>query len=162
MSIEGKLLSILTASNSTTGEADTTLTDAVQRLVDGYGQGGGGGGCSLESGEITMAESSGNFDIVLTHHSTMPDVIAIYDTNALDTTVQRCVGALMYTRMDANFGANTFRINTSGAKARSSVAVWAGAISLMGNNILRVMSYNALTAQWYAGYTYKWYAIWFE
>lgn len=41
MSILSKLQSLLTAANATTGESDTTLTDAVQTLVDGYGQGGG-------------------------------------------------------------------------------------------------------------------------
>lgn len=41
MSIESKLQALLTASNNTTGETDTTLTDAVQRLIDGYGHGGG-------------------------------------------------------------------------------------------------------------------------
>ena len=42
MSIYSKIHSLLTAANATTGESDTTLTDAVQTLVDGYGQGGGG------------------------------------------------------------------------------------------------------------------------
>lgn len=44
MSIRSKIQSLISAANSTTGESDTTLTDAVQTLVDGYGQGGGGGG----------------------------------------------------------------------------------------------------------------------
>lgn len=42
MSIYSKLNSLLTAANTKTGESDTTLTDAVQTLIDGYGQGGGG------------------------------------------------------------------------------------------------------------------------
>lgn len=42
MSIYSKLSSLLTAANNKTGESDTTLTDAVQTLIDGYGQGGGG------------------------------------------------------------------------------------------------------------------------
>lgn len=42
MSIRSKIQSLIAAANSTTGESDTTLTDAVQTLVDGYGQGGGG------------------------------------------------------------------------------------------------------------------------
>lgn len=41
MSIYSKLSSLLTAANNKTGESDTTLTDAVQTLIDGYGQGGG-------------------------------------------------------------------------------------------------------------------------
>lgn len=41
MTILQKIQSLITAANNTTGESDTTLTDAVQTLVDGYGQGGG-------------------------------------------------------------------------------------------------------------------------
>lgn len=37
MSVESKLQAIIAAANTATGETDTTLTDAVQRLVDGYG-----------------------------------------------------------------------------------------------------------------------------
>lgn len=40
MSILSKLQALLTAANTTTGESDTTLTDAMQNLIDGYGQGG--------------------------------------------------------------------------------------------------------------------------
>ena len=46
MSIYSKLSALLTAANTKTGESDTTLTDAIQTLIDGYGQGGGGGGGS--------------------------------------------------------------------------------------------------------------------
>ena len=41
-SVYGKIQNLITAANTVTGESDTTLTDAVQTLVDGYGQGGGG------------------------------------------------------------------------------------------------------------------------
>lgn len=37
MNIKEKLQALLAASNLTTGETDTTLTDAVQSLIDGYG-----------------------------------------------------------------------------------------------------------------------------
>lgn len=40
MSIESKLQALLTASNAATGKTDTTLTDSVQSLIDGYGGGG--------------------------------------------------------------------------------------------------------------------------
>ena len=42
MSIRSKIQALITAANTKTGESDTTLTDAVQTLVDGYGQGSGG------------------------------------------------------------------------------------------------------------------------
>lgn len=40
MTVTQKLQALLNASNAKTGESNTTLTDAVQRLVDGYGGGG--------------------------------------------------------------------------------------------------------------------------
>ena len=43
-SVKSKLQSLLTASNAKTGKSDTNLTDAVNTLIEGYGQGGGGGG----------------------------------------------------------------------------------------------------------------------
>ena len=42
MSIKSKIQALIAAANTATGESDATLTDAVQTLVDGYGQGGGG------------------------------------------------------------------------------------------------------------------------
>ena len=42
MTLKEKLQSLITAANTTTGEADSDLTAAVQRLIDGYGGGGGG------------------------------------------------------------------------------------------------------------------------
>lgn len=42
-SVYGKIQNLITAANTVTGESDTTLTDAVQTLIDGYGQGGGSG-----------------------------------------------------------------------------------------------------------------------
>lgn len=57
MSIRSKIQSLITAANNTTGESDTTLTDAVQTLVDGYGQGGGGGSDIVS----VSAETIGNF-----------------------------------------------------------------------------------------------------
>lgn len=39
MSIKSKIQALITAANTKTGETDETLTDAVQTLVDGYGQG---------------------------------------------------------------------------------------------------------------------------
>lgn len=54
-SVYGKIQNLITAANNVTGESDTTLTDAVQTLVDGYGQGGGG----YTIDEIASTEPSG-------------------------------------------------------------------------------------------------------
>ena len=54
MTILQKIQSLITAANNTTGESDTTLTDAVQTLVDGYGQGGGGSGYAKKTGSFVL------------------------------------------------------------------------------------------------------------
>ena len=41
MSIRSKIQALIAAANTATGGSDATLTDAVQTLVDGFGQGGG-------------------------------------------------------------------------------------------------------------------------
>lgn len=58
--VYGKLNNLLTAANATTGESDTTLTDAVQTLIDGYGQGGGEW---TTDGIATGTEPSGAIEI---------------------------------------------------------------------------------------------------
>ena len=55
-SVYGKIQNLITAANTVTGESDTTLTDAVQTLIDGYGQGGGGW---TTDGIATRAEPNG-------------------------------------------------------------------------------------------------------
>lgn len=62
-SVYGKIQNLITAANNVTGESDTTLTDAVQTLIDGYGQGGGGISVddlatnSAPSGAVTLSSS---------------------------------------------------------------------------------------------------------
>lgn len=62
MSVYSKLSALLTAANTKTGESDTTLTDAIQTLIDGYGSGGGGGGGSgatdVASGTFTPSSTA--------------------------------------------------------------------------------------------------------
>lgn len=52
MSIKSKIQALIIAANTKTGESDTTLTDAVQTLVDGYGQ---DGGSQITKDEWTLA-----------------------------------------------------------------------------------------------------------
>ena len=42
MSLESKIRSLIAGANAKTGETDADLTNAIQRLIDGYGSGGGG------------------------------------------------------------------------------------------------------------------------
>lgn len=63
MSIKSKIQALIAAANTATGGSDATLTDAVQTLVDGYGQGGGEwttdgiADCSEPSGDLVITAS---------------------------------------------------------------------------------------------------------
>ena len=94
MSIYSKLNSLLTAANNKTGESDTTLTDAVQTLIDGYGQGGGGGqqiGVATPKANLLAmlyqleqgTAKTGTFTLATTLPNT---VVEIFDAD--DTTVK--------------------------------------------------------------------------
>lgn len=67
-SVYGKIQNLITAANTVTGESDTTLTDAVQTLIDGYG---GGGSAVLELlEEITLSEAVHSYDIDFSQYIT--------------------------------------------------------------------------------------------
>lgn len=61
--------------NETTGASDTTLSDAVRTLCDGYGGGGGGLFTLLE--ETTLAEEQRAFDIDTTQYAQEYDVLIV-------------------------------------------------------------------------------------
>lgn len=64
MSVEGKLQAIIAAANTATGETDTTLTDAVQTLIDGFGQGGGVLPAEIESITVYTQEEAWTTDVL--------------------------------------------------------------------------------------------------
>lgn len=49
MILTEKIQSLITAANNVTGGSDTSLTDAVQTLCDGYGSGGGGAVLTIDT-----------------------------------------------------------------------------------------------------------------
>lgn len=57
-SVKTELAGLLTKANAATGNADTTIHDAVYALVEGYGQGGGGDIDALIDGSITEITSN--------------------------------------------------------------------------------------------------------
>lgn len=87
MSIYSKIQSLLTAANATTGESDTTLTDAVQTLVDGYGQGGGG----YTDDDLALRNYTGSINLTLTNRAVATYAFAgsgITSVSAPDLTAQ--------------------------------------------------------------------------
>lgn len=74
--VYGKLNNLLTAANATTGESDTTLTDAVQTLIDGYG--GGGGGIFTKLLDDTLTENVRSYNINIQEAWRNYDILIIY------------------------------------------------------------------------------------
>ena len=67
MNVKEKLQALLTASNNTTGETDTTLTDAVQSLIDGYGGGGQAFEYDIIEYTVTTGSSSSGTTYTIPH-----------------------------------------------------------------------------------------------
>lgn len=92
MTIKQKIQSLIAAANTKTGESDTTLTDAVQTLVDGYGQ---SGGSVLKVTSITLTEELNSYNILqamgakLYYQNSIVSMYVIGDTAA--------VGGVAYT-----------------------------------------------------------------
>lgn len=106
MTILQKIQSLITAANNTTGESDTTLTDAVQTLVDGYGQGGGSsitvepltvtsnGTQTAPSGKayspvtVNVPQPSGTKNITISQNGTTTENVKNYASASISTNVQ--------------------------------------------------------------------------
>lgn len=81
MSILSKLQSLLSAANTATGESDTTITDAMQTLIDGYGQ--GGTRTPVKLGEYTITEPVRTLQITLTDEMKALDKLYIFTTSPI-------------------------------------------------------------------------------
>ena len=72
MSIRSKIQALIAAANTKTGESDTTLTDAVQTLVNGYGSGGGwslpSSISAIDGGSFTVASDTALNSRILSHN----------------------------------------------------------------------------------------------
>lgn len=68
-SVKAKLQGLIATANATTGNADADLTTAVNALVAGFGQGGGGGlpGVDVIKGEYIPGQTIGAFAVKLVH-----------------------------------------------------------------------------------------------
>lgn len=153
MSIYSKLSALLTAANTKTGESDTTLTDAMQTLIDGYGGGGGGGtGASeIASGTFTPSSNSTAQDIAIGKKMAQTDfLIVIYAGNgtevAYDTTYKGLVGLIVCDKALGHFdlqtdgnkspiGNLTYKLNQSGTITdKENFGIYGGSYSLRNNS----------------------------
>lgn len=120
MSIYSKLSSLLTAANNKTGESDTTLTDAVQTLIDGYGQ--GGGGVPIETGTFTVATKSKTYDII---HSlgVTPNFVFLYPVNVTNASTTYLI---LTEVLVADAGQADWRAGTDATQRPSAHGSWVG------------------------------------
>ena len=123
--IKAKLQGLIEAANAATGNADADLTAAVQSLIDGFGQSGGG---KSASGTYTPASDTGYMIVKLDF---VPNIIEFrlddFDNKAFDGVTKILTGAycngLGYSR----------RTNTSGS-ALGSTSVANGIDTLIVEN----------------------------
>lgn len=171
MSIKSKIQSLISAANNATGESDTTLTDAVQTLVDGYGQGGGGGSLpsvisKIDGGSFTLAsDTAGDRQSVSHSLGVVPKGFVIWTEDELSGTVA--------TRHIANCGATVINVTDRSSKHYACsgwvTILYNGAASIVNNALYtdaqisrimdaqRIMWGNSLLF-YKAGLTYKWLA----
>lgn len=84
MSLTSRIQALTAYANEVTGESDTTLSDAVATLAEGYGQ---GGGYSL-AGIASKTEPSGELVIDATEVPTVAGY-AFYENNAITSLIIR-------------------------------------------------------------------------
>ena len=119
MSILSKLQALLTAANTKTGESDTTLTDAMQTLVDGYGQGGGGESIGVET---TTIPNILNMFYALEHGTAVTDEFTLtqaipnVDTEIFDTGLTTVHGIFIADESQSE-------LNTSNAPENTLIAI---------------------------------------
>lgn len=69
------ITALTTYANGVTGASDTTLSDAVRTLADGYGGGGGGGDGLQKIKEVTISEDTRSVSIDLTEFADKTELL---------------------------------------------------------------------------------------
>lgn len=155
MSIYSKIQSLLTAANTKTGESDTTLTDAVQTLIDGYGQGGGG----VASGTYTPSSDELGHTFVI-GNSTFTHFLLV--TTASVTGHGKRAGSLLFGDFENNIGyliqTNSSGTSTSGLVNFIGVDQYGLAKSGSSVEMTATGSSSSYFAYMLSGITYNWYA----
>ena len=173
MSIKSKIQALITAANATTGESDTTLTDAVQTLVDGYGQGGGGSLptsiSKIDGGSFTLASDTAGTGHWISHNlGVLPKCVIVWTEDSdlrtsTATVAQRYLLCSTIALLDWVTGTTSNAVlpnhlfrNTTGATSNSGSPL---AQSAVGNYFQTTRFNNALGSAYYkAGVEYKWVA----
>lgn len=169
-----KIEALTAYANGITGKNDTTLSDAVASLADGYG--GSGNGLVYEEGTYT-AESDGNPTISFTRtHATAPIFVLFVDsTDTIQSTVNGGIACVLGNINGIVDGGIETQVNGNGGiKTLDGLfgAAYMGGTYTLGVGGTRSPISNSLTSTGFkpffgttartckSGRTYKWIAIW--
>lgn len=156
---------LTTYANGVTGESDTTLSDAVASLADGYG---GGSGLEYEEGTYTATEDSIPTISFAGSHTKAPDMVLFVDVSEDRATVGNTITMFIFANVLALFGsgwASANKISELYVYGRLSPTLSAASATLPYTR-------NEITASGFkpyggttsflcrTGQTYKWIAIW--
>lgn len=158
---------LTTYANGVTGESDTTLSDAVASLSEGYGQ-GGGSGLEYEEGTYTATEDSIPTISFTGSHTKAPDMVMFIDVSEDRATVGNAITMFMFVNVLAFFGsewASTNKVSEFYVYGRlsSTLSATSAASPYIRNEITAsgFKPYGGTTSfLCRTGQTYKWIAIW--
>lgn len=155
--------------NGVTGESDTTLSDAVASLADGYGQ-GGEGGLVYEDGTYTPATDELPTISFANSHSKAPDIIVFVDASATASATGNTLTSFTYMNVSAMFGnplpyngSTSWAVFYAYTRIASNLNGASGAAAYTrGNVAANGFEPFAGTTSFICrqGQTYKWIAIW--
>ena len=163
---------LTTYSNEVTGESDTTLSNAVRTLANGYGQGDGGNGygSEFEQGIFTATENELPKISFKNIHNTPPSIILLQDVSDTFPAVGNTGLFFAYLDNTAVFG-KAFS-NTSSStwdsmylygRASTALTYTSGSAQYTRGNVKSNLfepffGTGAMLCR--TGQTYKWIAIW--
>lgn len=160
-----KIEALTAYANTITGKNDTTLSDAVVSLADGYG---GGSGLEYEEGTYTATEDSIPTINFSTSHTKAPDMVVFIDVSEDHATVGNTITMFMFVNVLALFG-----FGWASANKVSEFYVYGRLSStLSATSAASPYTRNEITASGFkpyagttsflcrTGQTYKWIAIW--
>lgn len=152
-------------SNGVTGESDTTLSDAVASLADGYG---GGSGLEYEEGTYTATEDSLPTISFANSHIKAPDTVVFIDVSEDRATVGNTLTMFAFVNVLTLFGfewASANKVSEFYVYGRlSSTFSASSAVSPYTRNEITASGFKpyagTTTFLCRKGQTYKWIAIW--
>lgn len=161
-----KIEALTAYANEITGKNDTTLSDAVASLANGYGQ--GGSGLEYEEGTYTATEDSIPTINFATSHTKAPDIVVFIDVSEDHATVGNTITMFMFVNVLAFFGFEWASANKVSkfyvyGRLSSTLNAASAASSYTRNDITasEFKPYGGTTAfLCRTGQTYKWIAIW--